>query len=139
MNELTEDEVNSLERACTKLTQEKKVFHVGVLNRYGKLVAGGFKDSVEFLIDNDKSKIIYELMNNIFQKRKELDSVLGETDYATLRRTNFLLITVPEKGDLLIVIIAEPDSDDRKIIKKVEDIFDNVKIKSVGVSYPIYD
>ena len=139
MTELTEDEVNSLERACTKLAQEKKVFHVGVLNRYGKLVAGGFKDSVEFLIDSDKSKIIYELMNNIFQKRKELDSVLGETDYATLRRTNFLLITVPEKGDLLIVIIAESDSDDRKIIKKVEDIFDNVKIKSVGVSYPIYD
>ena len=139
MVELTEDEINSLERACAKLAHEKKVFHVGVLNKYGKLVAGGFKDTVESLIDSNKSKIIYELMNNIFQKRKEPDSILGETDYATLRRTNFLLITVPERGDLLIIIIAESNSDDRKIIKKAEDIFDNVKIKSVEFSYPIYD
>ena len=137
MAELSEDEIKSLKKACAKLSQDKKVMHVGVLNRHGNLVAGGFRGDIESLIDDDKSRIIYQQMNEIFQKRKELDGILGETDYATLRRKNYLLITVPERGDLLILIIAKSDSDDRKIIKKAEELFENVEIKAVGFSYPI--
>ena len=54
---------------------------------------------------------------SIFQK-KEPDTILWKANYATFRRTNFLLITIPGSVDFLIAIIMGSDSDDRKTIKK---------------------
>jgi hypothetical protein len=62
--------------------------------------------------------------------RKELDDVLGEIDYIASRRKKQLIISVPIKENL-VLITAEPDADDKKIIKKAEMLFDDIVISTI--------
>ena len=60
-----------------------------------------------------------------FQMRKELDEILGPIDYISSRRKKLLMISVPVQ-DYLVIITAKPDADDKKIIKKAEELFDDI-------------
>lgn len=60
-----------------------------------------------------------------FQMRKELEDVLGPIDYIASRRKNFLLISIPVR-DYLVLITAMPDANDKKIIKRAEELFDDI-------------
>ena len=127
---LTADEIKKLDDACSKLSEEDKVRHVGVINQLGHLVAGGFKKGVTPLLEDQKVTMTYMQMQLDFRMRQELDDVLGPIDYIASRRTKQLIISVPI-GDNLVLITAEPDADDRKIIKKAEDLFDDITILTV--------
>ncbi len=130
MGILSVKQIEDLELACQKLSEEDKVRHVGVINPLGHLIAGGFKKGVKPLLEEQKIRMVYMQMQLDFNMRRELDDVLGQIDYIASRRKNQLIITVPE-GKNLILITAEPDADDKVIIKKAEEIFDNIHISTV--------
>ena len=127
---LTADEIKKLDDACLRLSEEDNVRHVGVINQLGHLVAGGFRKGVTPLLEDQKVTMTYMQMQLDFRMRQELDDVLGPIDYIASRRTKQLIISVPI-GDNLVLITAEPDADDRKIIKKAEDLFDDITILTV--------
>ena len=124
------EDIKRLDSACASLSEEEKVRHVGVINRLGHLVAGGFKKGVTPLLSSDKVAMVYMQMHLDFNMRQELDEVLGPIDYIASRRANQLIITVPIE-DNLVLITAEPDADDKTIIKKAEELFDEITISTV--------
>lgn len=130
MTSLTAEQVKILNSACHELLKEDKVRHVGVINDLGHLVAGGFRDGVKPLLNEQKMKMMYMQMHLDFTMRQESDDALGEIDYIASRRKHNLVISVPE-GENLVLITAEPDADDRKIIKRAEELFDNISISSI--------
>lgn len=65
-----------------------------------------------------------------FKMRQDLDEVLGPIDYIASRRTKQLVISVPI-GENLVLITAEPDADDKEIIKRAEELFDEITISTV--------
>ena len=119
--------ISNLNQACTELSKLEDVRHVGVINRLGHLVAGGLKEGLDPLIDEEKIRMIYMQLQLDFQMRKELDEILGPIDYIASRRKKLLIISVPIE-DNLIIITAKPDSDDKKIIKKAEELFDEIRL-----------
>lgn len=123
-------EIKKLNNACQALSKEEKIRHVGVINQLGRLIAGGFKDGVKPLLEHEKISMIYMQMQLDFKMRKELDEILGEIDYISSRRKNQLIISIPIK-DNLVLITAEPDADDKKIIKKAEMLFDDIIISTI--------
>jgi hypothetical protein len=125
---LTDEKIKSLEISCQKLVEIDGVRHVGVINRLGHLVAGGMKKDMPPLLDDEKIRMVYMQLQLDFQMRKELDDILGPIDYITSRRKNLLMISVPEL-DYLIMISANPDADDKKIIKKAEELFDDISFE----------
>ena len=127
---LTVDEIKKLNGSCEELLKEENIRHVGVINPLGHLIAGGFKTGVEPLLDDVKVRMVYMQMQLDFKMRQELDDVLGPIDYIASRRTRQLIITVP-LGDLLVLIAAAPDADDKKIIKKAEELFDDLHISVI--------
>ncbi|QLH06824.1 DUF6659 family protein [Nitrosopumilus ureiphilus] len=127
---LTADEIKKLDNACGILSNEDKVRHVGVINELGRLVAGGFKKGKSPLLEDEKISMTYMQMQLDFKMRKELDDVLGPIDYIASRRTKQLIISVPI-GENLVLISAEPDADDKLIIKKAEELFDDITIKTI--------
>ena len=127
---ITPEEVKKLEIACKKLLQEKEIGHVGVINPLGRLVAGGFSNNVKPLLDEDKIRMVYMQMQLDFNMRQELDNVLGPIDYISSRRTKQLIISVPI-GENLVLITAEPNTDDKKIIRKAEELFDDITISTL--------
>jgi len=54
---------------------------------------------------------------------------MGEIDYITSRREYYTIVNVPHGNDL-VVILAKNDSNDKKIVKKAEKLFDKIEIKS---------
>ena len=129
LTSLTAEQVKILDSACQELLKEDKVRHVGVINELGHLVAGGMRDGVKPLLDEHKMKMMYMQMQLDFNMRQEVDDVLGPIDYIASRRKHNLVISVPE-GENLVLITAEPDADDRRIIKRAEELFDNITISS---------
>ena len=123
------EEIKQLEIACKKLQEERDIYHVGVVNSLGRLIAGGFKNTIAPIVDDEKVRMIYMQMQLDFKMRKELDEILGEIDYIASRRTNYLSVNVPI-GDNLVIIMAKPNSNDKKIVKKAESLFDEIEIRS---------
>lgn len=122
---LSNEKIKSLEESCKTLSKFDEVRHVGVINRLGNLVAGGIKNGLKPLLDDQKIRMVYMQLQLDFQMRKELDELLGPIDYIASRRKNLLMISVPVE-DYLVLITAHPDADDKKIIKKAEEIFDDI-------------
>ena len=127
---LTPKQTQELDVACQKLSDEDKVRHVGVINQLGHLVAGGFKKGIKPILEDDKVRMTYMQMQLDFRMRQDLDDVLGPIDYIASRRTKQLVISIPI-GENLVLIIAESDVDDKKIIKKAEDLFDEITITTL--------
>jgi len=130
MSDVTVEDIKKLDMACRKLSNEIKIRHVGVINNLGKLIAGGFKAGTSPLLDVDKIAMTYMQMQLDFKMRQELDEVLGPIDYIASRRTKQLIISVPI-GNNLVLISAEPDADDKEIIKKAEELFDDISISTI--------
>ena len=122
--------IKKLDTACTTLSEEGQIRHVGVINTLGHLVAGGFKKGIIPLLAEDKIAMTYMQLMLDFKMRQELDDVLGPIDYIVSRRTNHLIITVPI-GENIVLITAEPNADDKKIIKRAEGLFDDITITTV--------
>jgi hypothetical protein len=93
------------------------------------LIADGFKNEPYPLLSDEKVRMVYMQIQLDFNMRKDLDDVLGPIDYIASRRTKQLIITVPIVENL-VLITAEPDADDKKIIKRAEELFDNINISS---------
>ena len=127
---LTPDNIRKYDTACDMLRNENKVKHVGVINELGRLVVEGFKKGAAPLLENEKITMTYMQMQLDFKMREELDDVLGPVDYIASRRTKQLIISVPI-GHNLVLITAAPDADDSEIIKKAEELFDDISISSV--------
>ncbi len=123
-------DIKRLEKACQALSNEDKVRHVGIINELGRLVAGGFRKGISPLLSDEKVRMVYMQMQLDFNMRQELDDVLGPIDYIASRRQKQLIISVPF-GENLVLIAAEPDADDKKIIKKAEELFDEITITTV--------
>lgn len=130
MTVLSTKHIQELETACQELSKEDQVRHVGVINSLGNLVAGGFKKGITPLLDDGNMDMLYMQMQLDFKMRKELDDLLGSVDYIASRRTKNLVINVPV-GENLVLITAEPDADDKSIIKKAEKLFDEITISTI--------
>lgn len=82
MTILSPKQIQDLDVACQKLSEEGKVRHVGVINQLGHLVAGGFRKGITPLLEDEKVRMTYMQMQLDFKMRQELDEVLGPIDYS---------------------------------------------------------
>ena len=130
MSNVSVEDIKKLDAACEKLSNEIKIRHVGVINNLGRLISGGFKVGISPLLDSDKVVMTYMQMQLDFKMRQELDEILGPIDYIASRRAKQLIISIPI-GRNLVLISAEPDADDKKIIKKAEELFDDISISTI--------
>jgi hypothetical protein len=128
MSILSAEKIKSLETSCKELSKLDNVRHVGVINRLGHLVAGNTKKGVVPLLDSKKIGMVYMQLQLDFQMRKELDEILGPIDYISSKRKNLLIISVPVR-DYLVIITAKPDADEKKIIKKAEELFEDISFQ----------
>ncbi|MBC8517283.1 MAG: hypothetical protein ISR81_02135 [Nitrosopumilus sp.] len=127
---LSVKDIEKLDAACTGLSEEEQIRHVGVINVLGHLVAGGFKKGITPLLAENKIAMTYMQLMLDFKMRQELDDILGPIDYIASRRTNHLIITIPI-GENIVLVTAEPNADDKRIIKRAEELFDDITISTI--------
>lgn len=94
----------------------------GVIDRMGKLVAGGMREGLkplESVKDMDRLYIEFALRNAM---RREFDAEFGPTIYAMSERERIKIATFPLEGEKLLLISIERSSPHDRIISKIMEL-----------------
>lgn len=111
-----------LDESCKKILKLPKIRFVGVLDKMGNKIAGGFKEGVSSYLQDKESRMMYVELTLEFLMRKDFDEALGTIDYISSRRSKVTMISIPTK-DYLVLISAERDVIVRDIILQVNSAF----------------
>ncbi len=112
---------------CNHLLEESEIRFAGIVDKDGKLIAGGFKDGIT-PHENDQTKLqlFFEFVSKA-SIRKEFDESLGPINYIAARRDKAVLVSFPFPiTQILLLISAEPTVNIEILAKKVIEIFTDV-------------
>ena len=91
----------------------------GVIDRMGRLVAGGMRDGLaplESIKDMDRLYVEFALRNAM---RNEFDSEFGRTKYTMSERERIKIGTFPLQGDHFLLISIERTAPHDRIISRI--------------------
>ncbi|MEJ2259292.1 MAG: hypothetical protein P8X78_02085 [Nitrosopumilaceae archaeon] len=123
MSLLNFQEATRLHDSCLKISETPGVTFTGVINKNGRLVAGGFRPNNQSYEKGELYMIFLELYLD-YSMRREFDSVLGKISYMTTLRKHVNVTTIPFKEEL-ILIFSEPSTNIEKLVEKTNKIFDD--------------
>jgi len=112
----------SLDESCKKVLELPMIRFVGVLDKMGNRIAGGFKKDVKSYLTQPNDSRMYIQLTLEYLMRKDFDEELGPVDYIASRRGKVTMISIPTE-DYLVLISAQRDVDVEKIIKEVNTAF----------------
>jgi hypothetical protein len=115
---------SAYDEKCKKLCSEPQIRFAGVLDEYGKLVAGGFKEGLVPL-ESDKTRL-YNFMKFVSEisLRHDLDKSLGPINYLAARRDKIILISFPfPLAKMTLLISADVSVHIEQLAAHVIDVF----------------
>jgi hypothetical protein len=112
---------------CNLLLGESDIRFAGIVDKDGKLVAGGFKEGLTpYEDDETKLQAFFKFVSKA-SIRKEFDESLGPINYIAARRDKAVLVSFPFPiTQILLLISAEPTVNIESLAKKVIQIFTDV-------------
>ena len=123
------DSTDSLyDKKCDQLLAESEIRFAGIVDKGGKLVAGGFKQGITpHEGDETRLQSFLEFVSKA-TIRTEYDESLGPINYIAARRDKAVLVSFPFPiTQVLLLISAEPSANIENLAKKVVEIFTDVK------------
>lgn len=122
MNKLTTFENHcSLENMCAKILHEKGIRFAGIINKMGRLEAGGFGKGITPHEDNERQKMMFMQFVLMCNMRKECDETSGQLDYIMTKREKSKILCMPME-DRVLLLSAESFVDMEKFAGKLEKI-----------------
>jgi len=114
-------------KKCDQLLTESEIRFAGIVDKDGKLIAGGFKEGlVPHEGDETRLQSFLEFVSKA-SIRKEYDESLGPINYLAARRDKAVLVSFPFPiTQILLLISAEPTANIENLAKKVVEIFTDV-------------
>jgi len=106
-----------LENKCHSLLNNDEIRFVGIINRMGNIIAGGFSEEVDLLETDEKRRKLYMQTALEISMREDFNDTLGKINYITTNRDNILMITIPMNNHVML-ISAKPTSKSEQIITK---------------------
>jgi hypothetical protein len=116
------------DKKCDQLLAESEIRFAGIVDKGGKLVAGGFKPGIT-PHEGDETRL-QSFLEFVSQAtiRTEYDESLGPINYLAARRDKAVLVSFPFPiTQVLLLISAEPSANIENLAKKVVEIFTDVK------------
>lgn len=112
----------SLEASCKKVLAIPKIRFVGVIDKMGNKIAGGFKEGVTSYLEDKEDRMMYAQLTLECMMRKDFDNALGQIDYIAARREKVTMISIP-MNEYLILISTQRDVNVENIILQVNSAF----------------
>jgi hypothetical protein len=98
---------------------------VGVIDRMGRLVAGGMRKGVRSLeLDSEKLYLEFALRSEM---RKDFDAEFGKTIFSFTEREKLKLASFPLNGSYILRVSMERKEPHREIIEKTLKIINNMR------------
>ena len=115
-------ETQELDESCKKILKLPQIRFVGVLDKMGNKIAGGFKEGVRSYLPDKENRMMYVQLTLEYLMRKDFDEGLGSIDYIVSRRGKVTMISIPTK-EYLVLISAQRDVNVHDIITQVNSAF----------------
>lgn len=112
----------SLEAPCSKIMEIPGIRFVGVIDRMGRRVAGGFKEGITSYLPDRENRRMYVQLALEYLMRKDFDEALGPIEYIASRRGKVTMLSIPA-GDRIVLISAEHGADIEEITTSVNSTF----------------
>lgn len=122
MAQQTFSENKNLEETCQEILSFPDIRFCGIINQFGHLIAGGFKEGIKPLESDEKRRMSYMQMVLDINMRKEHNESLGPIEYSATKRGKVVMISIP-LNDNVVLVSAEPKSDPHQITKIVTHLF----------------
>jgi hypothetical protein len=113
-----------LEVLCNRLCNEPKIRFCGIINSFGRLVTGGFRNGIKPLDNEDQRQMLYIQSTLELSMKREFDDTLGSVNFITTYRDNVALITIPMQQDYLLLISVERNAQIEQIVNKTTSLFE---------------
>jgi hypothetical protein len=116
------------EKLCNSIfALSPNVRFVGIINKMGKLVAGGMGEGIKSMEDKEDSSKLYLEFALRNEMHKDFDAQFGKTIYSFSEREKIKLASFPLNDHLLRVSLEKKEPDHAKIIENILKIINNDK------------
>ncbi|NOS62649.1 MAG: hypothetical protein HOO66_06400 [Nitrosarchaeum sp.] len=104
---MPEINIKEYEKRCQEILEDDEVRFAGLLDEFGKLLAGGYKQNINPRLTEEQHDLVCKELASRVAKRKKYDTELGHVKYSASRREHVVIMSFPiyEK---VIMIAAEP-------------------------------
>ena len=104
---MPEIDIKEYEKRCQDILEDDEVRFAGLLDEFGKLLAGGYKQNINPRLTEEQHNLVCKELASRVAKRKKYDTELGHVKYSASRREHVVIMSFPiyEK---VIMIVAEP-------------------------------
>ena len=99
-------DINDYEYKCQKILEEDEIRFAGLLDEFGNLLAGGFKQKIVPRLSEEKFQSICKELASRVGKRKKQDDELGYVKYSASRREHVVIMSFPI-NDKVVMVVAE--------------------------------
>lgn len=105
---MPEINIKEYEKRCQDILEDEEVRFAGLLDEFGKLLAGGYKQNINPRLTEEQHESVSKELASRVAKRKKYDIELGRVKYSASRREHVVIMSFPiyEK---VIMIVAEPN------------------------------
>ena len=99
-------DVTDYEQKCQKILEENEIRFAGLLDEFGNLLAGGFKQKMIQRLSEEKFQSVCKELASRVVKRKKHDKELGYVKYSASRREHVVIMSFPIY-DQVVMVVAE--------------------------------
>ncbi|MDH3766620.1 MAG: hypothetical protein OER82_12545 [Nitrosopumilus sp.] len=99
-------DVADYEHKCQKILEENEIRFAGLLDEFGNLLAGGFKQKMIQRLSEEKFQSVCKELASRVVKRKKHDKELGYVKYSASRREHVVIMSFLIY-DQVVMIVAE--------------------------------
>ena len=113
-------DIDALDQLCNHIfTLDSTIRFAGIINKMGKLIAGGMKRGLESMENNEKSLELYMEFVLKNEMNKDFDPEFGRTIYSFSEREKVKLASFPLDDNYLLRVSIDKDGAHNKIIERI--------------------
>ena len=99
-------DLDDFEQKCQKILEEDEIRFAGLLDKFGTLLAGGYKYGISPKLSGEEHQSVCKELASRVAKRKKHDRQLGYVKYSASRREHVVIMSFPIY-DKVMMIVAE--------------------------------
>jgi hypothetical protein len=121
---------DTLNQLCNPIfALDSTIRFAGIINKMGKLVAGGMKQGLESMENNEKSLELYMEFVLKNEMNKDFDHEFGRTIYSFSEREKIKLASFPLDDNYLLRVSIDKDGAHNKIIERILELLKKYGLK----------
>jgi len=115
------DAIINYRKKCQKIIEvSKNVRYAGVINAYGRTLAGIVRSDVKPLLKSEQIKNEFFILSTLMNLRKDSENAVGKLNFVLLEHQKVSIIIFQKNGMTFYVSIDRKEKDINSIILKIK-------------------